>query len=229
MMRLLETTTIPRLGQKGRMTIENAINQLRQQNHWIFLLDEKVDLNRVIEIDVENVKLKDLLTMIASQAGYAWDLRYVYYAGLHGKRLVNGYSGYFPAGYRARAARIDAVWSDRAAAWDAIRSSGATHLLVHREAYVAPEGPAIAGWAEQSGARPIAEFADGSAPSPIAVRTAASRSSSPVMSDSATSLRHCVGQTSAHPPHSTHRSPSKTGVTPQSRHRDASRIASAAS
>ena len=29
-----------------------------------------------------------------------WDLRYVYYAGLHGKRIVNGYSGYFPDGYR---------------------------------------------------------------------------------------------------------------------------------
>ncbi len=36
----------------------------------------------------------------------AWDLRYVYYAGLHGRRIVNGYSGYFPDGYLARAVRL---------------------------------------------------------------------------------------------------------------------------
>jgi hypothetical protein len=54
----------------------------------------------------------------------AWDLRYVYYAGLHGKRIVNGYSGYFPDGYRARAARLAAIWTDREAAWTAVTTSG---------------------------------------------------------------------------------------------------------
>jgi hypothetical protein len=91
----------------------------------------------------------------------AWDLRYVYYAGLHGKPIVNGYSGYFPAGYSARAARIGGVWTDRDAAWTALRTSGASHVLVHRNAYPPPEGDAIVGWAQLAGATPVAWFADG--------------------------------------------------------------------
>jgi len=91
----------------------------------------------------------------------AWDLRYVYYAGLHGKRLVNGYSGYFPDGYRARAARLANLWSDRDAAWAAVTTSGATHVLIHRNAYPPPEGDAVVGWARLAGAEPVAWFADG--------------------------------------------------------------------
>jgi hypothetical protein len=90
-----------------------------------------------------------------------WDLRYVYYAGLHRKRIVNGYSGYFPDGYRARAARLAGLWEDRDAAWAAVTSSGATHLLIHRDAYPPLEGPAVLGWAQLAGAVPIVEFADG--------------------------------------------------------------------
>jgi hypothetical protein len=90
-----------------------------------------------------------------------WDLRYVYYAGLHGKRIVNGYSGYFPDGYRARAARLANLWEDREAAWAAVTSSGATHLLIHRDAYPPQEGPAVIGWAHLAGAVPVVEFADG--------------------------------------------------------------------
>jgi hypothetical protein len=103
----------------------------------------------------------DMILIELPFGDHAWDLRYVYYAGLHGKRIVNGYSGYFPDGYRARAARLAAVWADRNAAWEAVRTSGATHLLVHRHGYVSPEGDAIAGWAEQSGGVPLVEFADG--------------------------------------------------------------------
>ena len=39
------------------------------------------------------------------------------------------------------------------------------------------------------------------------------------------SFRQSVGQTSAQPPQRTQRAESKTGVTPQSRHREASRMA----
>ena len=91
----------------------------------------------------------------------AWDLRYVYYAGLHGKRLVNGYSGYFPDGYRARGARLANLWSDREAAWQAVTTSGATHVLIHGDAYLPPEGDAVIGWARLAGATPVAWFADG--------------------------------------------------------------------
>jgi hypothetical protein len=92
---------------------------------------------------------------------HAWDLRYVYYAGLHGKRIVNGYSGYFPDGYLRRAAKLSGLWADRDAAWEAIVTSGATHLLVHSRAYYDPEGEAVVGWARLAGATPIAWFADG--------------------------------------------------------------------
>lgn len=91
----------------------------------------------------------------------AWDLRYVYYAGLHGKRIVNGYSGYFPDGYRARAARLFNLWSDRDAAWDAVVTSGANHLLIHAAAYPEIERDAVIGWARLAGATPVAWFADG--------------------------------------------------------------------
>lgn len=92
---------------------------------------------------------------------HGWDLRYVYYAGLHGRRIVNGYSGYFPDGYRARAARLSNVWRDRDSAREALVTSGATHVLLHTSAYHAPEGPAIAAWLESIGARASAGFEDG--------------------------------------------------------------------
>lgn len=91
----------------------------------------------------------------------AWDLRYVYYAGLHGKRIVNGYSGYFPDGYRARAAQLSNLWSDRDAAWQAVVTSGANHLLIHGDAYPEFEREAVIGWARLAGATPVAWFADG--------------------------------------------------------------------
>jgi len=91
----------------------------------------------------------------------AWDLRYVYYAGLHGRRIVNGYSGYFPDGYLARAARLAGIWTNHDAAWTAASTAGATHLLVHERAYVPLEGPAVSTWAQSHGARLVAEFSDG--------------------------------------------------------------------
>ncbi len=91
----------------------------------------------------------------------AWDLRYVYYAGLHGKRIVNGYSGYFPPGYLARAARLANLWSDRDAAWTALTTAGATHVLVHERAYPAHEQAPLSGWIGVMGGRLVAEFADG--------------------------------------------------------------------
>ena len=91
---------------------------------------------------------------------HAWDLRYVYYAGLHGRRLVNGYSGYFPNGYSARGARLSALWANREAAWQAVVTSGATHVLVHESAFHAPEGAAVSAWLLSMGARKTAIFAD---------------------------------------------------------------------
>ncbi|MEP7116921.1 MAG: hypothetical protein ABI880_05035 [Acidobacteriota bacterium] len=90
-----------------------------------------------------------------------WDLRYVYYAGLHGKRIVNGYSGYFPDGYLARASRLTNLWRDGDAAWSALNTAGASHVVVHERAYKSPEGAAVSSWILNHGARLLAEFSDG--------------------------------------------------------------------
>ena len=52
-----------------------------------------------------------------------------------------------------------------------------------------------------------------------------SRGTRPGIGQRCPSFRHCVGHTSTQPPQSTQREPSNTGVTPQSRHREASRTA----
>ena len=53
-----------------------------------------------------------IMTMLELPFGdYGLGLRYVYYAGLHGKRIVNGYSGYFPDGYLRRAAKLSGLWA----------------------------------------------------------------------------------------------------------------------
>ncbi len=91
----------------------------------------------------------------------AWDLRYVYYAGLHGQRIVNGYSGYFPDGYRARGVRLAAPWTNPGAAWTAVTTSGATHVLVHERAFRSAEGPVVSAWLDAMGATRTVAFDDG--------------------------------------------------------------------
>ncbi len=91
----------------------------------------------------------------------AWDLRYVYYAGLHGKPIINGYSGYFPDGYGRRTARLANLWRDGDGAWTALTSAGATHVLVHEPSYRSPEGPAVSAWVLSRGGRLAVEFSDG--------------------------------------------------------------------
>jgi hypothetical protein len=74
-----------------------------------------------------------VLEMPIGDAG--WDLRAVYYAAVHRLRLVNGYSGGFPGGYYRRATEISYFPSHPGPAWEAILSSGATHIVVHEVAY----------------------------------------------------------------------------------------------
>ena len=45
----------------------------------------------------------------------------MYYATVHWKRLVNGYSGAFPQGYKVRVARLQRVAEEPDAAWQALR------------------------------------------------------------------------------------------------------------
>lgn len=86
----------------------------------------------------------------------SWDLRSVYYSTVHWSRLVNGYSGFFPPSYGfvvlafADPARVGDI------SWQALRSAGVSHVIVHEAAYLGEEPAQIKGWLRAHGAREIA-------------------------------------------------------------------------
>jgi len=90
----------------------------------------------------------------------SWELRYVYYSTVHWKRLVNGYSGGFPDGYKARVALFERVGQHSDAAWRALRDAGTTHVIVHEQALNAAEGQRISQWLADHFAVEIARFND---------------------------------------------------------------------
>ena len=88
-----------------------------------------------------------------------WETRAMYHSTRHWRRLVNGYSGYFPGSYiDVRAALRDGL-RDPDAAWAALRGSGATHVVLHRWAwYRTAIGERLARGFEQRGARRLGEW-----------------------------------------------------------------------
>ena len=82
----------------------------------------------------------------------AWDVRAVFYSTTHWRRLVNGYSGGFPQRYVAAVAAVSRLDVDPALAWSAVRSSGATHVVVHRAAYPNGADAVVVQWLEARGA-----------------------------------------------------------------------------
>jgi hypothetical protein len=88
----------------------------------------------------------------------SWELRYVYYSTVHWKRLLNGYSGGFPDGYKARVALLERVARQPDAAWRALRDAGTTHVIVHRGALSPSEAQVIESWLTDHFAVEIARF-----------------------------------------------------------------------
>jgi hypothetical protein len=94
----------------------------------------------------------------------AWEIRYVYYAAIHGKPITNGYSGQFPPGYKIRMARFRRVSADPRAAWDALKESGTTHVLLHPSAFANPsDAESVRGWLVDHAAALTRTFPDGDA------------------------------------------------------------------
>ncbi len=92
----------------------------------------------------------------------AWEIRYVYYAAAHWKPVTNGYSGGFPPRYQERVARWQRIGADPDAAWQLLRESGTTHVVVHRNAFANPANADIVeSWLSSYGARVIERFPDG--------------------------------------------------------------------
>jgi hypothetical protein len=88
----------------------------------------------------------------------AWEIRYLYLSTYHWRRMVNGYSGDVPSRYvRTRDALylLPAEGGDRA--WQTIRQSGATHAIVHEDAYGPERAAAMRTWLEARGARAIGQ------------------------------------------------------------------------
>ena len=88
--------------------------------------------------------------------GDSWyDLRYMYFSGIHRRRLLNGYSGLFPPSFLARQKVLTRPLLDPEASAQAL--GGATHIVVHRAAWADDTGVRIAAWLEQYGATAIAD------------------------------------------------------------------------
>lgn len=87
-----------------------------------------------------------------------YDLRYMYFAATHRRRLLNGYSGIFPPSYLARQRVLAHPTLDPEQAARSV--AAATHVIVHRQAWTDNTGGVIGAWLETLGARKIAE-ADG--------------------------------------------------------------------
>ncbi len=90
-----------------------------------------------------------------------WDLRAVYYASVHRLRLVNGYSGGFPQDYPLRVATVARLPVEPGPAWNAILSSGATHIVVHEHAYWGDRADRVRGFLEDNGAILAHDFGEG--------------------------------------------------------------------
>jgi hypothetical protein len=94
----------------------------------------------------------------------AWEIRAVYYAAVHGKRVLNGYSGAFPPGYRRRVAALSRVEVDGQTAWNALVDAGTTHVIVHSPAFANPnQSQEVLGWLEARGARLVISYPEGDA------------------------------------------------------------------
>jgi hypothetical protein len=84
-----------------------------------------------------------------------YDLRAVYYSTVHWKKLVNGYSGFFPPHYSRLAAVLHATGREDDIAWRALEAFGVTHVIVHEGAYLDDEGARFSEWLRAHGAAEV--------------------------------------------------------------------------
>jgi hypothetical protein len=87
-----------------------------------------------------------------------WELRYVYYSAVHRQRLLNGYSGGFPAVFLRHVAALNRPLTRPDLAWLTLTGAGATHVVLHRDAFLAGEDAPVASWLRGRGARLLRSF-----------------------------------------------------------------------
>jgi hypothetical protein len=81
-----------------------------------------------------------------------YDLRAMFYSSVHWYPIVNGYSGVFPPHYGLLTSAFSEMPRHPAISLDAIRTSGATHAIVHEAAYLGGEGPQTSTLLKDAGA-----------------------------------------------------------------------------
>lgn len=84
-----------------------------------------------------------------------YDLRAVYYSTVHWRPVVNGYSGFFPPHYSRLGVALRDIARHPDLSWEAIRASGATHVIVHEAAYRNDEGREISRFLAERGAADV--------------------------------------------------------------------------
>ena len=90
----------------------------------------------------------------------AFDVRYMFYATTHWRRLINGYSGGGPDSYGLLSEQLKELLRRPDPAWQALAASGATHAIVHEAGYADGRGRQVSDWLRTHGARELAVFDD---------------------------------------------------------------------
>ena len=86
-----------------------------------------------------------------------YDSVYMLHSTTHWRRMLNGTSGVYPASYAHNRDALRDVLANREEAWQTLRDSGATHVLVHEGLWgTERRGRKASDWLEQSGARLVA-------------------------------------------------------------------------
>ena len=86
--------------------------------------------------------------------------RYTYLSTFHWKPLVNGYSGYYPAGYLQGLQALEAFPDKRAL--QRLRDVGVTYVVVHEDAFSPEELEAIVSALGEAGLASLGNFSNGS-------------------------------------------------------------------
>jgi len=89
-----------------------------------------------------------------------YDVRAVYYSTVHWRRIVNGYSGFFPPHYGLLRTALSEIPRHPDVSIEALHASDATHVIVHEGAYLEAEGEATSAALRAGGA--VELFRDGS-------------------------------------------------------------------
>jgi hypothetical protein len=86
------------------------------------------------------------------------EIQYGYYAMLHGTRIVNGYSGAFPATYNMRLGILRNPFADPGSLAMVLDLDAVTHAVVHTDAYTQNRGIAVVELLEKNGWKRSAQF-----------------------------------------------------------------------